>query len=222
MTLPDPERLRAVIDEAVSSGTATAEDGELHELFPVAIPAGEGHALREVVAAARAERTIETGLGYGISSLYVCAGLLDAGHPGARHLAIDPHQRTRFGDVGLGLLERAGVRNMVQHVARPSEIALPALVEEESRFDVAFVDGNHRFDGVFVDLFFLGRLLRPGAPVFLDDYQLPGVRRAAAFFVANLGWSVRDASPLDDVHQWAVLTTSARPDERPYDFFVGF
>jgi hypothetical protein len=111
---------------------------------------------------------------------------------------------------------------MVQHVARPSELALPALVEEESRFDVAFVDGNHRFDGVFVDLFFLGRLLRPAAPVFLDDYQLPGVRRAAAFFVANLGWSVRDVSPPDDVHQWAVLTTSARPDERPYDFFVGF
>jgi len=31
------------------------------------------------------------------------------------------------------------------------------------------VDGNHRFDAVFVDLYYLGRLLRPGGVMFLDD-----------------------------------------------------
>ena len=89
-------------------------------------------------------------------------------------------------------------------------------------FDLAFVDGNHRFDGVFVDLFYLGRLVRPGGIVFLDDYQLPGVARAASFFTSNLGWTFEEISPADALHQWAVLRTSAVPDTRSFDHFVAF
>ena len=37
------------------------------------------------------------------------------------------------------------------------------------------------FDGVIVDLIYLNRLVRPGGVVMLDDYQLPGVARAASF-----------------------------------------
>jgi hypothetical protein len=58
--------------------------------------------------------------------------------------------------------------------------------------------------------------------IFVDDYQLPGVARAAAFFVTNLGWQLEEVSPADDLHQWAVLRTSEVPDERPFDHFVDF
>jgi hypothetical protein len=49
----------------------------------------------------------------------------------------------------------------------------------------------------------------------VDDYQLPGVARAASFFASNLGWTVEEVSPADDLHQWAVLRTSTVPDTRP-------
>ena len=39
-----------------------------------------------------------------------------------------------------------------------SQIALPRFLTEERSFDLAFVDGNHRFDEVFLDLVYLGRL----------------------------------------------------------------
>jgi predicted O-methyltransferase YrrM len=222
MTPRDRARVEATIEELVRAGVATGPDGEVHDLFPVAIPQAEGRALERVVDEARATNTIETGLGYGMSTLYLCAGLLAGGRPAVRHVAIDPYQHGRFADLGLAALARAGVEDMVEHLARPSEIVLPSLLEEERRFDVAFVDGNHRFDGVFVDLFFLGHLVRPGGRVFLDDYQLPGVRRAAAFFAGNLAWKVDEVSPPDDLHRWAVFTTPTEPDERPYDFFVDF
>ena len=90
------------------------------------------------------------------------------------------------------------------------------------RFDLAFVDGNHRFDGVFVDLVYLGRLVRPGGIVFVDDYQLPAVARAASFFVTNLGWTIEEVSTADEHHHWAVLRTSAAPDTRRFDDFVDF
>ncbi len=84
------------------------------------------------------------------------------------------------------------------------------------------MDGDHRFDGVFVDLSYLARLVRPGGVVFLDDYQMPAVERAAAFFVANLGWGLEEVSEWDDLHRWAVLRTPAAPYTRPFDHYVDF
>lgn len=222
MNVPARDRVRAVIDDVIERGTEIADDGDMHSLFPVAIPPAEGEALRDVVARTGAARTIETGLGYGVSSLYICEGLLIAGHPEPRHVAIDPYQSQRFANIGLRLLHRAGLDDVVDHIEQRSEIALPAIVDKAGPFDVAFLDGNHRYDGVFVDLFYLGRVLRPGGAVFLDDYQLPGVRRAAAFFVTNLGWAFDEISPEDGEHQWALMSTATRADERPYDFFIEF
>ena len=218
-----PRRVRGVIQRLVRDGTAVARsDGTLHSLFPVAVSAAEGEALREWVLREGATRTIEIGLGYGISALHVCEGLLGNADPAARHVVIDPHQTARFSDCGLQFLDEAGVAGLVEHHAEESQIALPRFLDEARGFDLAFVDGNHRFDGVFVDLVFLGRLVRPGGIVFLDDYQLPAVARAASFFASNLGWKLEEVSPADDLHQWAVLRTSAVPDARPFDHHVDF
>ena len=217
-------QVRGVIERLVRDGTAVARsDGTLHDLFPVAASAAEGEALRGWVLREGATETIEVGLGYGVSALHVLEGLLANADPAApRHVVIDPHQATRFSDCGLQFLEEAGVAGMVEHHEEVSETALPRLLGEGRSFDLAFVDGNHRFDGVFVDLFYLGRLVRPGGIVFLDDYQLPAVARAASFFASNLGWTLEEVSAPDDLHRWAVLRTSAVPDARPYDHFVDF
>ena len=216
-------RVRQVIERLVHDGTVIARsDGTVHDLFPVAVGAAEGAALREWVIREGATRTIEIGLGYGISALFICEGLLGNGHADARHLALDPHQAGRFGNCGLQVLEEAGVASLVEHRAEESQLALPRLLGEGRRFDLAFVDGNHRFDGIFLDLVYLGRLLGPGAVVVVDDYQLPAVARAASYCVTNLGWRSEAVSPPDHLHQWAVLRTSSAPDRRPFDHYVEF
>ncbi|MDP9412214.1 MAG: class I SAM-dependent methyltransferase [Actinomycetota bacterium] len=221
---PARRRVRAVIERLVRDGTAVARsDGTLHSLFPVAVYAAEAEALRGWVSREGATRTIEIGLGYGVSALHVCDGLLRNADPAVlRHVALDPHQAARFSDLGLQFLGEAGVLGMVEHHAEASEIALPRFLAEGRGFDLAFVDGNHRFDGVFVDLFYLGRLVRPGGIVFVDDYHLPAVARAASFFVTNLNWTLEEASAADDHHRWAVLRTSVVPDTRPFDYYVDF
>ena len=207
----------------LGDGTVVARaDGTVHRLFPVAISSAEGEALREWVEREGATRTIEIGLGYGISALSVCEGLLANGDPAARHVAVDPYQATRFGNCGLQVLEEAGVAWLVEYHAEESQIALPRLLGEGRRFDLAFVDGNHRFDGIFLDLIYLGRLLHPGAVVVVDDYQLPAVTRAASFCLTNLGWTLQEVSPVDELHQWAALRTSMAPDTRPFDYYVEF
>ena len=215
--------LRQVIERLGRDGTVVARaDGTLHHLFPVAVGVAEGEALREWVSREGATRTIEIGLGYGISALFVCEGLVRNGDAAARHVVVDPYQATRFGNCGLQVLEEAGVASLVEHHAEESQIALPRFLSQGRRFDLAFVDGNHRFDGIFLDLVYLGRLLHPGAIVLVDDYQLPAIARAASFCLTNLGWTLEQVSPVDELHQWAVLRTSAVPDKRSFDDYVEF
>jgi hypothetical protein len=54
-------------------------------------------------------------------------------------------------------------------VQERSQIALPRLLGDGFVADAAFVDGSHIFRNVFVDLFYLRELVRPGGLVILDD-----------------------------------------------------
>lgn len=169
-----------------------------------------------------ATQTIEVGLGYAVSALFIGEALLSGGDPGARHVVMDPYQASRFGNCGLQALDEAGLAGLLEFHAEESQIALPRLLADGRAFHLAFVDGNHRFDGIFLDLIYLGRLVRGGGIVFVDDYQLPAVARAASFCSANLGWTIEEVSAADDLHQWAVLRTPAVPVERAFDHFVNF
>jgi predicted O-methyltransferase YrrM len=216
-------RVGHVIERLVHEGTAVAlSDGSLHSLFPIAISPAEGEALRAWVRREAATQTIEIGLGYGISALFVGEALLASGDTDARHVVLDPYQTSSFADCGLQFLDEAGVAELVEFHAEESQIALPRFLAEGRTFDFAFVDGNHRFDAVFLDLVYLGRLVRAGGIVFIDDYQLPAVERATSFCVTNLGWRSEEVSARDDLHQWAVLRTPRVPDTRSFDTFVDF
>ncbi|MEO8291616.1 MAG: class I SAM-dependent methyltransferase [Actinomycetota bacterium] len=211
--MPTTERVRAVRERLIAAGTVVARgDGGSRQLFPVAIGLEEGLALREWVQTERALRTLETGLGYAISTLFICEGLLANG-PDGRHVAADPYQlrglpihQTTYAGVGLQALEEAGVRDIIEFYEEESQIVLPRLPGEGRRFDLAFLDGNHRFEGVFLDLIYSGRLLKEGGIIFVDDTQLPGVRRAVDLCLANLGW-VREDGGADGLHEWLVLRT---------------
>jgi predicted O-methyltransferase YrrM len=193
--------------------------------FPVAIGPAEGEALREWVVKADARRTLEIGLGFAVSSLFICEGLLENG--GGRHVACDPFQfdgppkhHAGYEGVGVRTLEEAGVDDFVEFYPEESQIVLPRLLADGRRFDFAFIDGNHRFEAVFVDLADCARLLADGRIVFVDDTQLPGVRKAVDFWLANLDWSVEDEGREGDEHEWLVLRTG--PPELFQRHFAAF
>lgn len=216
-------QVRHVIERLISEGSAVASsDGSVHSLFPTAVNAKEGEALRRWVSHEAPHNTIEIGLGYAISALFICEALLASGNMPIKHVVIDPFQKKRFSDCGLQALEEAGLGQVVEYHAEESQTALPRFRSEGRSFDLAFIDGDHRFDGVFLDLVYLGHLVREGGIIILDDYQLPAVERAASFFLTNLGWDIEEVSGPDRHHQWAVLRTSTFPDTRPFGFFVDF
>lgn len=219
----DRRRVTETISGLVETRSVIAKrDSSSHEISPVAVHPREAESLRDWVRREGAASTVEIGLGYGLSALFICDGLLANGHHAARHVALDPNQTTRFSDLGLQVIDEAGLGTMFEFHAERSEIALPRFVAEGRRFDLAFIDGNHRFEGVFIDLVNLGRLVGPGGIVFLDDYQLPSVKKAVRYCTTNLGWTLEEEGVADDLHHWVVLRTSAVPPQRNFDHFVDF
>lgn len=217
------DRIRSVVDRLIGDkSTNIGADGSRHNVETVSISVAEGEALTRWVRQEQAVKTIEIGLAFGVSALRICEGLIASGHPGARHVVLDPFQARSFSNRGLQALEEAGVTSLVEFHAEMSQVALPGFLKEGRTFDFGFVDGNHRFDSVFLDLFYLGRLVRRGGVIVLDDYDLPGIRRAVSFYLTNLGWWVEETSPAGDGHHWVVLRTAAAEDNRPFRHFVEF
>ena len=80
-----------MIARLVRDGTAVARsDSTLHDLFPVAASAAE--ALRDWILREQVTRTVEVGLGYGISALHICEGLLENSARESHHVVRDPYR----------------------------------------------------------------------------------------------------------------------------------
>jgi len=215
--------VRQVIDRLIHDGKVISRsDSSIHNVFPVAVNAAEGEALRSWVIKEKAAHTIEIGFAYGLATLYICEGLLMNGDKAARHVVLDPYQAKSFKNCGLQSLDEAKVANMVEYYEEESQLALPRFVSEGRQFDFGFVDGSHLFDRVFLDLMYLGRLVRPGGVIFADDYQAQALQRAVSFCLKNLGWRLEDMASHNKQHQWVVLRTAIDPIPRSYPHFVDF
>jgi predicted O-methyltransferase YrrM len=154
----------------------------------VALPEADADVLRDLLIRERARVVIEIGLAYGSSALAIGEALLTVGLPQANHVIIDAYQ-DRFLNVGWEFVESAGLAGLAGLVRERSQLALPRLVEQEFVADAAFVDGSHIFHNVFVDLYFLREIVRPGGLIVLDDCDWPSVATAVRYFELNTGWS---------------------------------
>jgi predicted O-methyltransferase YrrM len=152
----------------------------------VSIPASDGDVLRDLLLAENPGTVIEIGLAYGSSALAIAEALALAGGD-ARHVIVDAYQ-DQFDGSGWAAIVGAGLTGLCSLIEERSQLALPRLVGEGLVADAAFVDGSHIFHNVFVDLFYLRELVRPGGLVILDDCNYLSVATAARYFEINTGW----------------------------------
>jgi protein-S-isoprenylcysteine O-methyltransferase Ste14 len=131
---------------------------------------------------------IEVGLAYGASALAIGEALCATAGTAAAHVIIDPHQARAFDNFGWNALRDAGLTDRTTLLTDPSSLALARLAADGFVADAAFVDGSHRFHEVFVDLYYLRKLVRPGGLIVLDDAAWPSVATALRYYDLNLGW----------------------------------
>lgn len=167
--------------ELAKRGSPRRPEGDFER---VALPEADCDVLRDLLVAERARVVVEVGLAYGSSALAIGEALLGLGRTDAKHLIIDAYQET-FEDAGWEAIIQAGLEDQCVLLRERSQIALPRLVEDGFVADAAFVDGSHIFHNVFVDLYYLRELVRPGGLLVVDDCQWPSVATALRYFELN-------------------------------------
>jgi predicted O-methyltransferase YrrM len=172
---------RILTTESVSDGSTTLP--LRHPDFPalaVHVDAAEGKLLGDIINTIRPATTIEIGMAYGVSTLYICDALAGLGQP-AQHIAIDPFQSTQWRAIGLRNVREAGYERTIEFHEDRSELVLPRLVEQGRRVDFALIDGWHTFDQVLLEFYYIDRMLRPGGVVVFDDADRRSVNRAVRY-----------------------------------------
>jgi predicted O-methyltransferase YrrM len=180
-------RVRAVRAELHAEGPKRRRPFE-GDFERVSLPAADCDILRDTLVAHGAHVVIEVGLAYGSSALAIGEALCSSGDTHVSHVIIDPFQATAYENVGMDALKAAGLAGQTTFIAEASSIALARFAADGFTTDAAFVDGSHRFHEVFVDLYFLRKLIRPGGLIILDDAAWPSVATALRYFDLNLGW----------------------------------
>ncbi|MEU6577335.1 class I SAM-dependent methyltransferase [Streptomyces sp. NPDC046805] len=197
-------RVRKVRRRLAREGPPRTRDREA-DFETVTVPERDCDRLRDLLISEGAQTVVEVGLAYASSALAIGEALVTAGRTRPRHVIIDPFQERDWSNVGWELLCSAGLDSIASLMLAPSSIALPQLLVEGLVADAAFVDGSHRFHEVFVDLYFLRKIVRPGGLIVLDDALVPSVRAAVRYYERNLRWTVlSDAFPGEALTQHAV------------------
>ncbi|MCX6901546.1 MAG: class I SAM-dependent methyltransferase [Verrucomicrobia bacterium] len=180
--------MNAILKQMLETGYATSPTGEKVKLETHITPE-EGHFLHRLVSELRPRTSLEVGLAFGVSALFICDALERT--PQTRHIVIDPGQTGDFyKSIGLNNLKAAGYEDLIQFHSAPSQATLPQLVREGCKVDFAFIDGFHTFDHALVDFFYVDQMLRVGGIVVMDDANWPSVRRLCRFIAINRAYRV--------------------------------
>ena len=156
-----------ILQHAFDTGRISTPSGSTRRLHSM-ISGGEGMLLYHLVKQHRLKRSLEIGLAFGISALFIAQGHLDAMQSDAssphRHVAVDPMQRTDWESIGMHQLGLANAAHLVELRTTESHIALPHALARNESYDLILIDGMHMFDFALVDFFFADLLLMIRCP----------------------------------------------------------
>jgi len=187
------------------------------ELIPsVRVQIVQGSEINRLARSIGAHRTLEVGLAYGFSSIW----MLDAiGHrPDAAHSAIDPFEKQIWSGVGLQQIARFGAHpSAFNWVSELSLDALTPMIRNGETIDFAFIDGNHRYDNVLLDFFLIDQLLRVGGLLAFDDMWMPSIRTVVSFVRTNRSYRMVP----QHARNMCAFEKLAH-DDREWDHFVPF
>ena len=179
--------MNQVLEEIIKSGYVKSPSGNLIQVQGN-ITQETGEFLTEIIAELKPKVTLEVGLAYGVSALFICQELKK--YPNTRHIIIDPCQNTIYGGLGLNNLRKAGYQEIIDFCEQPSQTFLPQLETLGVKIDFAFIDGWHTFDHTLVDFFYIDKLLNKGGVVAFDDSTWPSVSKVLRFIIKNRSYTV--------------------------------
>ena len=133
-------RIGERIAELYTRGTIVGDDEQPYPLGRMSVPGGEGRFIADLVRSEKPRATLEIGMAWGMSTLFILQALFENGSEFHPHVVMDPSQEQTFHNAARRSLRELGIADVVEFYQEPSELVLPRLVQEGRAFDLAFVD----------------------------------------------------------------------------------
>jgi predicted O-methyltransferase YrrM len=143
-------------------------------------PKEQGLFLQKIFDEVQPVTSLEVGLAFGISTLFILEKHREKVSPAGSHIVIEPFP---FGGVAEHNLKKEGVLDLADIRYHRSDEVLPRLYYEGRRVQFAYVDTTKLFDTVMQDFYFIDKMLDVNGVFILDDCggAWPGVQRVARF-----------------------------------------
>ena len=194
--------MNPVLSQMLATGSVTAADGSTIPLNSE-VSAEEGFALQELIRLCKPRVTLEVGLAYGVSALFICEALAEV--KGEKHIVIDPYQvgvrsldfvagpshtmRVGFDGLGLANLDRAATRAWSNTTISPRIARCPRSKPQGSasisRSSTAGIRSTTSWSTSSMSI----RMLRVGGIVVLDDTSYPAIRKLARYIATHRSYS---------------------------------
>jgi len=182
MLSPEAE---AILEQMYTSPTLEGSDGLVEIDAGTRIDRTLGAELHRLIRENNVQRSLEVGLAYGFSTIWI----MDALPEGGTHVAMDPGQFSYWHGVGLTQARKLSGKNF-EFIEDMSIHVLSDRIRAGDRFDFIFIDGNHRFDDVLTDFYLADQILKPGGVMVLDDVWMASIRTVANYVLKNRAYEV--------------------------------
>lgn len=176
-----------------------------------AVKFSEGEYLHKLIKQNNFKKTLETGFGLGLSA----ASIITASQ--SKHVGIDPFQ-VNYDNYGLKNIEKLGLTPNLEFYAEYSHSALPKLLNEKRTFDFIFIDGDHKFDGQFVDFYYAALMIEKNGFIVLHDTWM----RSTTYLVNYIKKNRKDFEYIPQELRNIAVFKKTNDDKRDWLHFEGF
>jgi predicted O-methyltransferase YrrM len=169
------------VKSIIEQGIVYDEHNQVHKLHSHT-RLEQGLFLQDILNELKPQTSIEIGLAYGISTLFICEALKELGD--GKLIVMDPFQRD-WKYIGLKNIKESGNSNIVEFHEDFSDKVLPKLYFKGINIQFAYIDSTKVFDVLMVDLYYLTKILDIGGIIVFDDCQFPGIKKLCRFLMAH-------------------------------------
>jgi predicted O-methyltransferase YrrM len=143
-----------------------------------AIKQNEAEFIYNFIKEKKIKKTLEIGFAYARSASHIIAAT------NSMHIVMDPFQEN-YGRCGLKNIESMGFSNLLDYRNDYSHNVLPDLVKQNSKFEFIFIDGDHKYDGIFIDFYYSSLLLEDGGYILFHDTWMRSTQLVLSFIKKN-------------------------------------
>jgi predicted O-methyltransferase YrrM len=213
-----PEPFKNTLISMYEGQDQLGTDGKMHKLdLSTSISPEQGMCIYNLCQEKKPQKTLEIGFAYGFSTIYFLASI-KSNNLGS-HTAMDPFQHRDWYGIGLKKITELEMDGSFRFIPDYDVFGIPQLAKENHKFDVVFIDGDHRFDYVLMDFTLCDYIISENGYIIFHDTGMKSIKKVVKFIKKNRSdYKIHD----DITSPQMLIVKKISNDEREWNHYKSF